>query len=146
MSITGLGTPSCRHPHPIRLVYRSATGINPVGRLRDVKVVAHEHRMPSYGRTKKPPSFKVSPTRSTVIGISTSTLFGPSFAHNVRTENPYIITSFANPDNAHIGTYGARPESFRCPVQKRGVIIGLDNCRYRAGRSRAAGNLGEGAL
>jgi len=34
-------------------------------------------------------------------------LCGPSFAHNVRTENLYTITSFVNLDHAHIGTYGA---------------------------------------
>ena len=29
-------------------------------------------------------------------------------AHNVRTENRYIVTTFATLDHAHIGTYRAR--------------------------------------
>ena len=45
-------------------------------------------------------------------------------AHNVRTENRHIIATFATLDRAPIGTYGAPLESFGCPVQKRGVIIG----------------------
>ena len=86
------------------------------------------------GPTRDAPGGRGRPERKTVIGISTSSLFAPSFAHNVRTENPHIITSFANLDHAHIGTYGAPLESFGCPVQKRGVIIGR-LIRYDAGKS-----------
>jgi hypothetical protein len=54
---------------------------------------------------KKAWSYKRDPHMATVIGISTCTMFVPSFVHNVRTENPYIITSFTNLDHTQIGTY-----------------------------------------
>ena len=42
--------------------------------------------------------------RATVIGTATVTALGPLSAHNVRTENRYIITTFATHEPTQIGT------------------------------------------
>ncbi len=43
---------------------------------------------------------------------------------NSHSEDDGTITALYGGEGTLNGTYGARPESFRCPVQKRGVIIG----------------------
>ena len=45
---------------------------------------------------------------------------------NGHSEDDAIITAFSKGGGTPNGTYGARPESFRCPFQKRSVIIGLE--------------------
>ena len=64
------------------------------------------------------------PIRTTVLVQKNPVWLEENIAHSMDAEDDTIITAFSGSEGTPNGTYGARLESFGCPVQMRGVIIG----------------------